>query len=223
MIATFISTSTSPAAGSGRSRLNASITAHTANSCISQPTHWNSGGAERRQRPPQDGEPLPGHDHERPQAPHAVVHAALAGAGEEEADHQQDEADEPEDDEARDRPVRDLRRQQDPGDEDARPGRGRTGGARRRCRAGSRSSLGRAAGAVAARRRGRTRRPAPAARRSRAARSRRPRRPGRSAGCGSGSAWSIVSRQESERASTERRLRRMPTITQRQATTSNAW
>ena len=42
-------------------------------------------------------------------------------------------------------------------------------------------------------------------------------------GCGSGSAWSIVSRHESERARTERRLSRTPTITQRQVTASNAW
>ena len=73
---------------------------------------------ERRHRPPQDGEPLARHDQERPQAPHPVVHAAAAGAGEEEADHQQDEADEPEDDQARHGPVRDLRRQQHPGDEE---------------------------------------------------------------------------------------------------------
>ena len=41
IVATFISTRTSPAAGRGRSRSNASITAQTANSCISQPRHWN--------------------------------------------------------------------------------------------------------------------------------------------------------------------------------------
>ena len=118
MIATFISTSTSPAAGSGRSRLNASITAQTAKSCISQPTSWHiaapSAGTGRRRT----ASPWRAMISERAQAPHPVVHAAAAGAGEEEADHQEDEADEPEDDQARHGPVRDLRRQQDPGDED---------------------------------------------------------------------------------------------------------
>ena len=42
-------------------------------------------------------------------------------------------------------------------------------------------------------------------------------------GCGSGSAWLIVSRHESARASTESRLSRTPTITQRQETKSKAW
>ena len=42
-------------------------------------------------------------------------------------------------------------------------------------------------------------------------------------GWGSGRAWSIVSRHERERASTENRLSRTPTITQRQETESNAW
>ena len=42
-------------------------------------------------------------------------------------------------------------------------------------------------------------------------------------GCGSGSAWSIVSRHESDRASTEIRLRRTPTTTQRQETKSKEW
>ena len=118
MIATFISTSTSPAAGRGRSRLNASITAQTAKQLHQPADELEHRRAERRHRPPQDGEPLAGHDHERAQAPHPVVHAAAAGAGEEEADHQEDEADEPEDDQARHGPVRDLRGHQDPGDED---------------------------------------------------------------------------------------------------------
>ena len=118
MIATFISTSTSPAAGRGRSRSNASITAQTAKSCISQPTSWNiaapSAGTGRRRT----ASPWRAMIRSARRLPIPSCTRPPPVRGEEEADHQQDEADEPEDDQARHGPVRDLGGHQDPGDED---------------------------------------------------------------------------------------------------------
>ena len=183
IVATFISTSTSPAAGSGRSRPNASITAHTANSCISQPTHWKSaapsaGTGRRRTASPCraiDDDARAGCPCRRAPAPRPV-------RADRSPTVEQGDADEAEDDEARHGPVRDLRRQQHPGDEE-RDGEEVEQPVREApSRAGSRSSPSRAAGADAGRRPARARRRGPGARRSRAARSRTRRRPDRTTG-----------------------------------------
>ena len=136
-----------------------------------------------RKRRAEHREALAGHHEKSPQRPRAFETGPPAsplrtrdGEGEEQdTDHQHD-------DQARHRPVRDLRGREDVQPRAGAPERGRRAGARRPCRRECRSSQGRAGGGAAGRRRARAPRSGPAAPRSRAARSRRPRRPGRNAG-----------------------------------------
>ena len=220
-MATFISRSTSPAAGSGRSRPKAAITAQTASSCISQPTHWKraapSAGTGRRST----ASPCRAMTHERAQASHAVVH--------------------------RPPPVRADSRPTARRAMPTRPKMTRLVTAQCGIFAVSRTHTMRIATGKRSKRRWANTVPRSVAlvplpcgrwRRRTATRASSPARAGSTAlpsrptpyaektwpkrGCGGGSAWLIVSRQERERASVERRLRSTPTITQRQVTTSNA-
>ena len=117
----FMSTSTSPAAGSGASMSNACIAAQTASSCISQPRHWRKIAPASGNRRVEHGEALARHDEQLTEAAHALVHhRAMVPACPEPGDREEREPDPGCDQEGADGPVWHLGRREHPDDEDRR-------------------------------------------------------------------------------------------------------
>ena len=118
IVATFISTSTSPAAAIGWSMWNACIAAQTANSWQIQPRNWNEAAVSAATRRRMIASPWRAADEQRAHASELVERSRCCGAARAPGDDEQREPDAEHDAiEARDRPVRDLRGEQHPHDE----------------------------------------------------------------------------------------------------------
>ena len=116
IVATFISTSTSPAAASGSSIWNARIAAQTAKSWQNQPAYWNAAAFIAATGFAHDREPLARADEQQAHRAEALRARGAADARARRR-HEQQHADADRDAERRERPARDVGGDEHPDDE----------------------------------------------------------------------------------------------------------
>ena len=117
IVATFISSRTTAAAGSPSWMSNARIADQTASSWNVQPTHWPRIAQRGRARAAHHAEPEPGHRDDPPDRPQSVEPGLVVVARAREREQEERDPDREHDHEARERPARDVGRGQHEDDE----------------------------------------------------------------------------------------------------------